>query len=179
MRWLLLIALAGCFTTHEVEIPGSVHVVEDVAGPPDTIALTVTASYGTLHVDAARPRFCYREVRQFVEHREETDVGAGWSGGGGVIGAIVAAGASSLASAAVNAGADSQLEDKTLSTTKTDCSIPAAGATIAVALPSGAVVRVRTDSRGLAHIKIPAGEPASGTAIVRAGETAVRVGYSP
>lgn len=178
MRWLLLLALTGCFGTHDVEIPRSVHVMPTFVGPVTGIALDVTESYGTLHVDATRVRSCFLEVRQFVEHREEADGGGGWILGGGVVGAIASATVDSLGAAIVDSGEDSDFEDRTVSVTKRDCSIPAAGASLAVELPSGAVVHARTDSRGLAHIKIPAGEPASGTAIVRAANAAVRVAYS-
>jgi len=179
MRWLVLLVFTGCVfaqTRHDVEVPLSVHVMPTFVGPPLGIVLTVTESYGTLHVDAARARFCYREVKQLVEHREEVDSGGGW--GGGLAGAIVGASVSALADAAANAGEDSAIEDRTLSVRKTDCSIPAAGARIAVEMPSGEVVRAVTDARGLVHIEIPATEPETGTAIVRAEDATVRIAYS-
>ena len=165
MRWLLLLALAGCFTqTREVEIPGSVHVdPETFVGPVIGVALNVTESYGTLHVDASLTRFCYREVKQLIEHHEETE--------GGVFIRGIPVGATS--------DEDLGFEDRMVSVQKTDCSIPAPATQIGVELPSGAVVRGVTDTRGLAHIQIPATEPASGVAIVRAsGAAIVRIAYA-
>jgi hypothetical protein len=169
MRWLLLLVLPGCFSMiapkHDVETPLSVHVMPIFVGPVRGVALNITTSYATLHVDASLTRECFREVRQLVEHRDEA------SSYGQLLGfdAVIA-----------NIGAETSTEDRTLSVTKTDCSIPAAGAKLAVEMPSGAIVRAVTDARGLAHIKIPATEPASGIAIVHArGATPTRVAYSP
>jgi hypothetical protein len=171
MRWLLLLALSGCvFLPHEVDTtsPRSVHVVNEVAGPPGVIALHVTSSYGTLHIDAMHPLYCYRELRQYVLHRPQTDPGP--FAGPLVLAAVGTANALE---------SESSLEDRTLSVTKTDCSVPARGLVLEVALPSGAIVRAVTDARGLAHVKVPAGEPQRGGAIVRAGESSVRIDYSP
>lgn len=164
MRYLLLLALTGCFTmTHDVEIPMGLHVdPETFVGPVIDIALTVTTSYGTLHVDASRTRFCYREVKQFVEHHEETEGGLFISG----------------VPVSIASDENEGFEERTVSVRKTDCSIPATGARIAVELPSGAVVRAIADARGLAHIQVPATEPPSGIAIVRVANTTVRVAYS-
>lgn len=131
------------------------------------MALNVTASYGTLHVDATRARTCFREVSQFVEHHEQIEPGI-------FAGPLIVAGigvANALES-------ESWIEDRSLRVTASDCPVAAGGAVVEVALPSGAVVRARTDARGLAHVKIPAGEPARGLAIVRAGDAAVRIAYA-
>lgn len=170
MRWLLLLALTGCSVMFphavDTETPRSVHVVNEVAGPPGVIALDVTSSYGTLHIDAMHVLHCYREVRQFVEHKPQT--APGLLAGPAVIAAVGVANALE---------SESTLEDRTLSTTSTDCSVPARSIRFEVSLPSGAIVRGVTDVNGLAHVKIPATEPVRGVASVRAGESAVLVEY--
>lgn len=172
MRWLLLlVAFTGCVLfPHEVDTttPRSVHVVDEVAGPPDTLALHVTTSYSTLHIDATHPVYCYRETRQYVEHRPRTVPG--------LLAGRLIAGAAALANAL---STESYLEDRTLKTTRRDCSVAARAAVLEVVLPSGAVVHAVTDARGLVHVKIPASEPARGVAIVRAGDTEARLAYSP
>jgi hypothetical protein len=171
MRWLLLLAFTGCaLGPHEIDTasPRSVHVVNEVAGPPDVIALHVTASYGTLHIDATHPMYCYRETRQYVLHRPQTDPGLLAS----LLVVTAVAAANALAS-------ESWLEDRTLSVKKIDCSVAAGGVVLEVALPSGAIVRAVTDTRGLAHVKVPDGEPTRGVAVVSAGDSTLRVAYSP
>jgi hypothetical protein len=171
MRYLILLALTGCaLVPHEIDTvsPRSVHVVNEVAGPPGVIAVHVTSSYRTLHIDATHPRYCYRETRQYVLHRPQTAPG------------LLAPRLIGTAVWVANQlETESSLEDRTLRVTKTDCSVAAPGIVLEVALPSGAIVRAVTDTRGLAHVKVPDGEPTRGVAVVVGGHSRLRIVYSP
>ncbi len=181
MRWLVLLALTGCFPTTTVRnVPyGRSYALPELVGPVTGVALDVTASYATLHVSAWRRRDCIREVKRHFMRRTETVSGGGSAILVPVASPILLVGIAVVALGGQTDRVQAELYEKTVDVQKRDCSLVAAMLAFDVALPSGAVVHAVTDAGGLAHVKIPAGEPARGVAIVRAANAVVRVAYAP
>jgi hypothetical protein len=166
MRCLLLLALPGCLLGSPVDTTThlGVYSVPTIVGPAGAVALRVTESYGTVHIDASRSRRCYDELRETVAHRPSQ----------GVWGAGVGFSLSGLAAV----GAETSYEDRSVRVTASDCPVVARHATVELVLPSGDTIRAATNAQGVVSVAVPVSEPPQGTVIVRSAHSEVRIAYS-
>lgn len=192
MRAALLVlaaSLAGCVvlpkttkTTRQVQM---YEAPPEVSASGGLIVDAHTAS-AVVQVRTQRARTCSHELRAVIETRTDKALslvggvsdrdGAGFA----MLVELAVAPVSFVVSGVIVATSRPHREYDTQTVRRDEYACPAiaAGVPVAIALPSGASVRLTTDRAGALAFHIPDTEPARGIVIVRAGDTEARLAYS-